>query len=232
MTPSQIKLLADLRSGAVLANVKPLEWQDEERGANQPVAVPRYSHARTQIRYYNIHDARGARPNSPQFRWTLTADGRSLGPSDGVFSGFPSMAEAKAAAQADYEARILSTMSPSPDPASLAEMIEGLVGASLHHETGERITRKDLNNAYRMGQENARLAAELLPPLVSELQAENEKLREATDEAIRLARYQLNRGSEDMGIGESDTLRRMVAVLSLSEEAARALVKDHPNGQG
>lgn len=34
--------------------------------------------------------------------------------------------------------------------------------ASLFHVTGERITRKDLNNAYRSGQENGRLAAHLL----------------------------------------------------------------------
>lgn len=33
---------------------------------------------------------------------------------------------------------------------------------SLHHPTGERITRKDLNNAFRQGRENGRLAAEAL----------------------------------------------------------------------
>jgi uncharacterized caspase-like protein len=33
---------------------------------------------------------------------------------------------------------------------------------SLYHETGERITRKDLNNAYREGQQNGRLAAHLI----------------------------------------------------------------------
>jgi hypothetical protein len=42
---------------------------------------------------------------------------------------------------------------------------------------------------------------------------------ETLDAAIRLARYQLNRGSEDMGVGESDMLRRMVAALPLSSEA-------------
>lgn len=34
--------------------------------------------------------------------------------------------------------------------------------ASLHHPTGERITRKDLNNAFRQGVENGRFAAETL----------------------------------------------------------------------
>lgn len=46
--------------------------------------------------------------------------------------------------------------------------IEALAGDLLYHETGDRITRKDLNNAYRMGQENARLAAELLGPSLAE----------------------------------------------------------------
>ncbi len=41
----------------------------------------------------------------------------------------------------------------------------------LHHVTGERITRKDLNNAHRMGREEGRLAAELLPPLASDAPA-------------------------------------------------------------
>ena len=115
----------------------------------------------------------------------------------------------------DVEERAL--YAPSPDlSASLAEMIEGLVEqAEYWPETSKHWEARAIASEAR----------------VSELQVENEKLREATDEAIRLARYQLNRGSEDMGIGESDTLRRMVAELPLSGET-RALAKDHPNGQG
>lgn len=52
---------------------------------------------------------------------------------------------------------------------------------------------------------------------------------ETLDAAIRLARYQLNRGSEDMGVGESDTLRRMVAALPLSS-AALAKPASEPAG--
>ncbi|WP_157733191.1 hypothetical protein [Bosea sp. AS-1] len=37
-----------------------------------------------------------------------------------------------------------------------------LAEKSLHHENGERITRKDLNNAYREGSEKGRLAAHLI----------------------------------------------------------------------
>lgn len=135
----------------------------------------------------------------------------------------------------------VAIMPASPDlSASLAEMIEGLVGASLHHETGERITRKDLNNAYRMGQENGRLAAELLPALarasdsrVSELQAENEKLRAALEPFAQAADIKLCGGddhwTDDKRIQGTDVgfhitfgdLRR-----------ARALAKDHPNAEG
>lgn len=41
-------------------------------------------------------------------------------------------------------------------------MIRALADDARTHETGERITRKDLNNAYRSGQENGRLAAHLI----------------------------------------------------------------------
>lgn len=58
-------------------------------------------------------------------------------------------------AAADF---IRSALSPAATPVSEA-------GGELHHATGERITRKDLNNAYRMGREEGRLAAELLPAL-------------------------------------------------------------------
>lgn len=40
--------------------------------------------------------------------------------------------------------------------------IEAYLLTSLHHPMGERITRKDLNNAHRMGREEGRLAAEVL----------------------------------------------------------------------
>lgn len=55
-------------------------------------------------------------------------------------------------------AKELASLSPAATPVSEA-------GGELHHATGERITRKDLNNAYRMGREEGRLAAELLPAL-------------------------------------------------------------------
>jgi len=55
-------------------------------------------------------------------------------------------------------AKELASLSPAATPVSEA-------GGELHHATGERITRKDLNNAYRMGREEGRLVAELLPAL-------------------------------------------------------------------
>lgn len=44
----------------------------------------------------------------------------------------------------------------------LAQENERLKAASLHHETGERISRKNLNDAFRQGQENGRMAAHLI----------------------------------------------------------------------
>lgn len=63
--------------------------------------------------------------------------------------------------------------------------------ASLYHKTGERITRKDLNNAYRSGQENGRMAAHLLdgvatPEPVS-APANGEVVETDFDELIRIA---------------------------------------------
>lgn len=68
---------------------------------------------------------------------------------------------------------------------------KALEAETLHHETGERITRKDLNNAYRAGQENGRLAAELLPALsarsaepVAWRLLQNGEIIEATDQVL------------------------------------------------
>lgn len=46
-----------------------------------------------------------------------------------------------------------------------------LAEKELHHVTGERITRKDLNNAYREGSEKGRLAAHLIDGVNSPLNA-------------------------------------------------------------
>ena len=114
MTPSRIKLLADLRSGAVLAGVKLLVWVDRHDNpirANDLIAS-------------SIIGQYGIRPSADGASFRLFIPGRLYNDAE-VFGGVDL---AKAAAQADYEARILSALSPSPDLASLAEMIEGLVG--------------------------------------------------------------------------------------------------------
>lgn len=46
-----------------------------------------------------------------------------------------------------------------------------LAEKDLHHATGERITRKDLNNAHRKGAEEGRLAAHLIDGVNSSLNA-------------------------------------------------------------
>lgn len=46
-----------------------------------------------------------------------------------------------------------------------------LAEKELHHTTGERITRKDLNNAHRKGAEEGRLAAHLIDGVNSPLNA-------------------------------------------------------------
>lgn len=46
-----------------------------------------------------------------------------------------------------------------------------LAEKELHHTTGERITRKDLNNAHRKGAEEGRLAAHLIDSVNSPLNA-------------------------------------------------------------
>lgn len=46
-----------------------------------------------------------------------------------------------------------------------------LADKDLHHATGERITRKDLNNAHRKGAEEGRLAAHLIDSVNSPLNA-------------------------------------------------------------
>lgn len=50
----------------------------------------------------------------------------------------------------------------------------------LRHETGERITRKDLNNAYRSGQENGRLFAETVENRLIGERAEEDLAAEAS----------------------------------------------------
>lgn len=47
------------------------------------------------------------------------------------------------------------------------KLADELDAASLHHPTGERITRKDLNNAFRQGVENGRLAAQMIDMLAN-----------------------------------------------------------------
>ena len=86
--------------------------------------------------------------------------------------------------------------------------------AMVYDATGELVGNLKTHHAIAVC--NAFAALRALPGVV--------------DDAIRLARYQLNRGSEDMGVGESDTLRRMVAALPLSTEA-RALPGANPTAQ-
>jgi len=59
------------------------------------------------------------------------------------------------------EGQVTAPAHPDDELTKLRARVEELEGAALHHETGERITRKDLNNAFRQGQENGRAFAVL-----------------------------------------------------------------------
>lgn len=86
-----------IRSGAVLAKVKPLEWREE------------YGYAARAEHAFGVYAITDARVGSPV----------KLEGGDHVTRWFASVDEAKAAAQADYEARILSAL--SLDVRALAE---------------------------------------------------------------------------------------------------------------
>lgn len=75
--------------------------------------------------------------------------------------------------------------------------------ASLFHVTGERITRKDLNNAYRSGQENGRLAAHLLdgaPAPAADGQRVKDGRPEGWTEALAISFMAANGHNPEMGM--------------------------------
>lgn len=55
--------------------------------------------------------------------------------------------------------------------AAILALFATILAEELHHVTGERITRKDLNNAHRKGAEEGRLAAHLIDGVNSPLNA-------------------------------------------------------------
>lgn len=75
--------------------------------------------------------------------------------------------------------------------------------ASLFHVTGERITRKDLNNAYRSGQENGRLAAHPLdgaPAPAADGQRVKDGRPEGWTEALAISFMAANGHNPEMGM--------------------------------
>lgn len=94
-----------LRSGAVLAKVKPLEWQDDHYGEEAQADTPWGMWCVTKS--YNDPENKRSAHFTPSFRVK-----RSI---------HPDVKAAKAAAQADYEARILSALSPDPTLLALIE---------------------------------------------------------------------------------------------------------------
>ena len=56
-----------------------------------------------------------------------------------VAAGLPTVDAAKAAAQADYEARILAALEPAPDLAELVEALEACVASLERADTAERV---------------------------------------------------------------------------------------------
>ena len=176
MTPSQIKLLADLRSGAW--RLVPGEADGGMLGAvnwSGPFVK-------------QICDAHG--PNTVSSR------------------------------QAKLVYKAMLTASPDLS-ASLAEMIEGLVEqVEYWPETSKHWEARALASEAR----------------VSELQAENEKLREALAPFAQAAK---DCGVEDdLRIGvvkPADVIWEGAVATSITYgdvDRARALAKDHPNGQG
>lgn len=86
--------------------VKPLEWEDK----------PGLSFAKTSIGTYFIRERHGY--------WKLELDDAVITASDTAIV-FPSLRAAKAAAQADYEARIMAALEPAPaggDVAAIPKM--------------------------------------------------------------------------------------------------------------
>ena len=101
-----------LRSGAVLAKVKPLEWQDDHYGEEAQADTPWGMWCVTKS--YNDSENKRSAHFTPSFRVK-----RSI---------HPDVKAAKAAAQADYEARILSALSPDPALLALIEERDRLKG--------------------------------------------------------------------------------------------------------
>lgn len=176
MTEAQIKLLADLRSGAVLG--EPVAWRYRYRGSVN--VTPSEAFAREQ--------------------------GTHIEP---LFA--------------------------SPDLASLAEMIEGLVGAL--EQSREAVAQAQASEAYQRGKAEAsarvierhRTASD---SRVSELRAENEKMREAVAEEREACARMVERGPAiHRKDGEMLSLGQHYQKLATAIRS-RALAKDHPNGQG
>lgn len=154
-----------IRSGAVLAKVKPLEWQDDHYGEEAQADTPWGMWCIS--KNYNDPENKLAAHFTPSFRVERSVH--------------PDTKAAKAAAQADYEARILSAL--SPDPALLALIEER---DRLKVEVGEEHARTDRWQDRWQDEHDARLAAE----------AKCDALREALEKALAGRRPRPHHGDE------------------------------------
>jgi len=97
--------------------VKPLEWEAADEDEED------YVFAFSEIGAYSIERLSAG-------SWELTAER----PSGGECSWYVTIEAAKAAAQADYESRILSALEPSPAFEAMVEALEGLVKCCEEHD--------------------------------------------------------------------------------------------------
>jgi hypothetical protein len=114
---------------------------------------------------------------------------------------------------AEAKRLILAALSPAATPVSEA-------GGELHHASGERITRKDLNDAYRKGAEDGRLATKLIDGMRPEALAKPASSPAGGD--VREALQKLYDG----GVACHDLwffkeLEQIIAALSQSTSAGR-----------
>jgi hypothetical protein len=105
---------------AVQPKVKPLVWEDADQGM-----CTKWRAAAFQGHYelVTLKNEKGWAVNfswgRPLSYWFIQGDDDDFGPTGPKM--FPDLEAAKAAAQADYEARILAALEPQPDAAAIRE---------------------------------------------------------------------------------------------------------------